>query len=106
MNKFFFAAALVVTSFSALADGAKYEYPQSITSGVTRAEVRTELARAAANGELVAGERSYVAPATGAPLSRAQVQAELGVALRNDQLASGEFGFVPAPLAAPLIVAR
>ena len=70
MNKHFIAAALVATSFSALADGATYEYPQSIASNVARAEVRAELARAASNGDLVSGERSYVAPAMGRALSR------------------------------------
>jgi hypothetical protein len=37
MTKFLIAAALVATSFSALADGAEYEYPRAITSGVSRA---------------------------------------------------------------------
>lgn len=94
MNKLFIAAALVVTSFSALADGATYEYPQNVTSSVSRAEVRAQLARAAANGELVSGEQSYVAPAEGRALSRAEVRAELDNARRNHELTSGEFSFM------------
>jgi hypothetical protein len=97
MNKLLIAAALVATSFSALADGAQYEYPTTITSSVSRAEVRNELARAAANGELVAGEESYVAPAQGRALSRAEVLAELEQALRNNEVARGEFAFAEAP---------
>ena len=99
MTKFLIAAALVATSFSALADGAEYEYPRAITSGVSRAEVRAELARADANGELAWGEQSYVAPATGRPLSRAEVRADLARAQRNNQLARGEFAFAIEPSA-------
>ncbi len=106
MNKFFIAAALVATSFSALADGAEYEYPRTITSSVSRAEVRAELARAAANGELVAGKQSYVAPATGRPLSRGEVRAALDGALRNNELARGEFAFVAEPSAPTVIATR
>jgi hypothetical protein len=106
MNKFFIAAALVVTSFSALAEGAEYEYPRIITSSVSRAEVRAELARAAANGELGWGEQSYVAPALGRALSRDEVRAELDRALRNNELASGEFAFVAEPSApTPTVIA-
>ncbi len=94
MNKLFIAAALVATSFSALADGAQYEYPTTIASGVSRAQVRAELARAAANGELVSGEQSYVAPAQGRALSRAEVRAQLESALRNNEVSRGEFAFV------------
>ncbi len=94
MNKLFLTAALVATSFSALADGADYQHPQSITSAVSRAEVRAELARAAANGELVSGERSYVAPAQGRALSRAEVRAQLESALRNNEVSRGEFAFM------------
>jgi hypothetical protein len=105
MNKFFIAAALVATSFSALADGAEYEYPRTITSSVSRAEVRAELARAAANGELVAGEQSYVAPAQGRALSRAEVLAELDQALRNNELARGEFAYAAGEASAPTVIA-
>lgn len=103
MNKLFIAAALVATSFAALADGATYEYPQNLTSNVSRAEVRAELARASTNGVLVSGEQSYVAPAAGRALSRAEVRAALDNARRNNELASGEFSFVAqAAPAAPL----
>lgn len=69
-------------------------------SGVSRAEVRAELARADANGEPGWGEQSYVAPATGRPLSRAEVRADLDRALRNNQLARGEFALAAEPSAA------
>jgi hypothetical protein len=106
MRKYFIASALIVTSFAALADGAEYEYPKAMSSGLSRAEVRAQLARAAANGELVAGEMSYVAPATGRPLSRPEVRAELDRALRNDELARGEFGYAAGPLTQPVVASR
>jgi hypothetical protein len=106
MNKLFIAAALVVTSFAALADGATYEYPQNIPSNVSRAEVRAELARAFTDGVLVAGEQSYLAPAEGRALSRSEVRAALDNARRNNGLARGEFSFVaPAGAAAPMQLA-
>jgi len=97
MNKLLIAAALVATSLSALAEGSEYEYPRTITAALSRAEVRAELARAAANGELRAGEQSYVAPVMQHAGSRGQVRAELERALRNNELARGEF----APMAEP-----
>lgn len=99
MNKHFFAAALVVASFSALADGAEYQYPQVMSSSLSRAEVRAELARAAAAGELLAGEQSYVAPVAGQPLSRNEVRAELETALGANSLARGEFSYGVEPAA-------
>jgi hypothetical protein len=54
-----------------------------------------ELKQAAASGALVSGERSYVASATGLPLSREEVRAALDTAKRNGQLAHGEFAFSP-----------
>jgi hypothetical protein len=56
MKNFTIAATLIVASFSALADGAAYEYPQPITSNISRAEVRAQTAAAAARGELLGGE--------------------------------------------------
>jgi hypothetical protein len=104
MNKLFIAAAVLATSsLSALAGGlATYEPAQQFTSTVTRAQVRAELARAAANGELAAGEQSYVAPVQGHALSREEVRAQLDSARRTHQLPSGEFAFAaaaPVPLA-------
>lgn len=95
MKTLLIAAAIATTSLSALADGATYEYPSTSQSGITRAEVQAELKQAIANGALVSGERSYVAPRTGRALSRAEVLAELDLAQRNNQLARGEFGFDP-----------
>jgi hypothetical protein len=94
MNKLFIAAALVATSFAALADGATYDYPQPVTSTVSRAEVQAQTARAAARGEIVSGELSYVAPAQGRALSRAEVRLALDEARRNGELVSGEMIFV------------
>lgn len=94
MNKLLIAAAFVATSFSALADGASYEYPQPVTSSVSRAEVQAQTARAAARGEIVSGELSYVAPAEGPALSRAEVRLALDDARRNNELISGEMSFV------------
>ncbi|MDP1691353.1 MAG: DUF4148 domain-containing protein [Burkholderiaceae bacterium] len=94
MNKLFIAAALVATSFAALADGATYDYPQPITSNVSRAEVQAQTALAAARGEIVSGELSYVAPAQGPALSRAEVRLALDDARRNGELVSGELSFV------------
>ncbi len=94
MNKLFIAAALVATSFAALADGSTYDYPQPITSNVSRAEVQAQTARAAGRGEIVSGEGSYVAPAQGAALSRAEVLLALDRARRNGELVSGEMTVV------------
>ncbi|MBE0547145.1 MAG: hypothetical protein IH627_05670 [Rubrivivax sp.] len=95
MNKLIIiAAAFVATSFSALADGASYEYAQPITSTVSSADVHAQTARAAARGEIVAGEGSYVAPAQGPALSRAEVRLALDNARRNNELVSGEMSFV------------
>lgn len=94
MNKLFIAAAVLATSsFSALAAGlATYDPPQKFVSTVSREQVRAELARAAANGELVAGEQSYVAPVQVGAVSRTQVRAQLHSARRTHQLPVGEFG--------------
>ncbi|MDP1690682.1 MAG: hypothetical protein Q8L49_01750 [Burkholderiaceae bacterium] len=70
MNKLFIAAAVVATSFSALADGATYEYPQPITSAVSRAEVNQALDEARRNPELVSGETNVVAEAQSAQVTR------------------------------------
>jgi hypothetical protein len=88
------AAATLVVSLSALAEGATYEYPREFNSGLTRAEVRADLDAAQAMGMLVSGEQSYVAPATGRSLSRNEVRAELAAALANNELSSGETVFV------------
>lgn len=79
---------------SAFAEGATYEYPQHISSNLTRAEVRADLDAARAMGALVSGERSYVAPAIGRSLSRSEVRAELAAAQANNELSSGELTFV------------
>ena len=50
MKNFTIAATLIVATFSALADGTTYEYPQPITSNISRAEVQAQTAAAAARG--------------------------------------------------------
>jgi hypothetical protein len=94
MNKLFIAAALVATSFAALADGATYDYPQPVTSTVSRAEVQAQTALAAARGEIVSGELSFVAAAQGPAMTRGEVRLALDEARRNDELVSGEMSFV------------
>ena len=94
MKNFTIAATLIVATFSALADGTTYEYPQPITSNISRAEVQAQTAAAAARGELVGGEFSYVAPATGRALSRQEVRTELAAARANNELGNGELNFV------------
>lgn len=94
MKTFSIAAALIAVSFSAMADGASYEYPQVTSSTLTRAQVRAQTADAAARGELVSGELSYVAAPQGPSLTRAQVRAELAAARANNELFHGEIGFV------------
>ncbi len=94
MKNFIIAATLIVASFSALADGATYKYPQAVTSTMSRAEVRAELIAARARGELRGGEQSYVAAPTGRALSRQEVLAELAAARANNELIQGERDFV------------
>ncbi|WP_372828510.1 DUF4148 domain-containing protein [Polaromonas sp.] len=90
---FAIAATTLVTSLSALADGATYSYPQAITSNTSRAEVRADLYEAIAIGALTSGELSYVAPVTGRPLTRNEVRTELAAARRNNELFGGEFTY-------------
>lgn len=92
--KFVAIAATLAASFSAFADGATYEYPQPMTSTLTRADVRADLDAARAMGMLASGEQSYVAPTGGRQLSRVAVRAELAAAQANDELSSGEMVFV------------
>ncbi len=96
MKTFSIAAALVAVSFSAMADGAAYPYPQVMNSNLSRAQVLAQTAAAAARGELVGGELSYVAPVAVGARSRAEVRAELDAARANNELAHGEFAFVAA----------
>jgi hypothetical protein len=93
MKSFSIAAALLVVSFSAMADGATYQYPQVSTSTLTRAEVQAQTAVAAARGQLVGGESSYVAADRAPSQSRSEVRAELATARAKNELAHGEFAF-------------
>lgn len=93
MKSFSIAAALIAVSFSAMADGATYQYPQVSISALTRAEVQAQTAVAAARGQLVGGESSYVAPTKGPSQSRSEVRAELAAARARNALAHGEFAY-------------
>lgn len=93
MNKIFIAAALVATSFAAMAEGSTYDHPQPVTSTVSRAEVQAQTAPARARGEIGAGEFSYVAPPQGPALTRAEVLMALDEARRNHELVSGEMSY-------------
>lgn len=88
------AAATLVVSLSALAEGATYEYPRHSDSSLTRAEVLADLDAAQAMGMLTSGEQSFAAPRTGRALSRSEMRAELATALANDELSRGETVFV------------
>ncbi len=93
MKTFSIAAALLVVSFSAMADGATYQYPQVMSSNLTRAQVEAQTAAAAVRGELVSGELGYAAPAQGISLSRSEISAELSAARAKNELPHGEFAF-------------
>jgi hypothetical protein len=105
MNKLLVAAALVATTLSAFAQGeASYEYPQPAVSNITRGEVRAETARAAASGEIVSGERSFVAQDNGRALSRAEVRSALAQAQANGEIVGGEASVVAQAGAAPAML--
>lgn len=97
MKVFLSAMALTLVSAGALAQEATFADDHS-RSLKTRAEVRTEVETALAQGALIrSGEASYVvvAPAPRATRTRAEVRAEVVAALANGQaLRYGE-----APLA-------
>src|SRR3954453_14672432 len=102
MRNLFIAAAIITTSFTAVADGEPYANPQVASSGITREQVMNEANRAAARGAIVSGEGQSVngmrAPAashTPPPPSRAEVRAQLDLARRNGELSSGEFRSAP-----------
>ena len=86
-------SALLFVSFSAMADGATYQYPQVMSPNLTRAQVEAQTDAAAARSELVSGELSYVAPAQGSSLSRSAVSAEFSAARAKNELPHGEFAF-------------
>jgi hypothetical protein len=94
MSNFTIAASILVSSVSAFADGATYEYPQAVVSTVTRAQVLADLKAAQAQGALMYGERSYVAPTTGSAVSRDEVRAELAAARAKGELPHREWVFV------------
>lgn len=93
MKNLAIACAIVAASSTAFADGATYDYPQPITSSVTRAEVLAE-STAKARGEVVEGELYFVVPLQGVPAMRSTVLAELAAARANNELVSGELTFV------------
>lgn len=94
---------LAVTSQSALAEGAVYEYPQPIVSASSRAEVAAQAVAARQAGTIPRGEANYEAPRVivASGLTRAQVIAE---AIESRRLGLIPVGDAPAkvPSAAEL----
>lgn len=88
-------SSTLLLSLPASAQEATPDYPQRYTSTVSRADVRADAILARASGQIVDGERSYVAPVIGMPMSRAQVVAELREAQRLGLLAHGEQTVIP-----------
>lgn len=92
------AVVLAVASTAALADGeASYEYPQPVSSTVSRADVLAAAIAARQAGLIAQGEQSVVAEVTtgASRVSRAQVVAELAEARRLGVLDQGEHTAVP-----------
>jgi hypothetical protein len=94
-----FAAATLVAG-SAFADGAEYEYPQPITSSVSRAEVRAQVTApkaVVAQDEYARNQyaQSELSPST---LQRVQVVAEAREARRLGLIAEGDSP-IPVPTA-------
>lgn len=94
MKKFAASVALFAAAFAAHADGDTYQYPLPITSVLTRAEVNAATLQAMARGEIVSGERSYVAPITGTALARADVKAATRLAMARGEIVIGERSYV------------
>jgi hypothetical protein len=84
------AASALVMALPASAQEATPDYPTAYTSNVSRDEVRATAIAARAAGQIVDGERSFVATPIGMPVSRATVVAELREARRLGLVADGE----------------
>lgn len=78
------AAALLVTAGAAMAD-APYPPEQPFVSTHTRADVKAELARARANGEIAVGNEYPIQHQATSQLTRQQVQAQIQQASHADQ---------------------
>lgn len=84
------AASALVLALPASAQEATPDHPTSYTSSVSRDEVRAAAIGARAAGQIVDGERSFVAAPIGMPVNRATVVAELQEARRLGLVADGE----------------
>jgi hypothetical protein len=83
------AALAIVASGAALAGEAEYQYPQQVTSSVTRAEVHAQMLQARAAGTIVVGEASGVVQSVFASTrNRADVHAEAIAAGRSGEIAA------------------
>jgi len=94
------ATALVIAAGASFAAGeASYEYPQTIVSTVSRADVQAETLAASKAGRIAYGEQTFVAEVTmgASALSRAQVNAELAEARRLGLVGGGERNLFPTP---------
>ena len=94
------AATAIAAAFAtpAFASGeATYDYPQVITSSVSRADVQSAAIEARKLGLISEGERSLVAEITMgmSQLSRAQVRAELAEARRLGLVGGGDQYVIP-----------
>jgi hypothetical protein len=110
MNTTRLIAAIAITfaaSGAAMAQQATYDYPQVVTSQVTRAEVLAQLQAARADGSLIVNEASVgTTPSFMAQRSRPLVRAEAVLALKSglvNALTAEPHGFTVA--AAPVDVA-
>lgn len=95
-----FAVALIgaassTVAFAGISGEATYDYPSAYASGVSRSAVREDTTLARAAGQIVAGEQSFVAAASGTSLTRAQVRAETLAAIRLGLIGRGEHNVIP-----------
>jgi hypothetical protein len=95
MNRHIIASLLLLAAFAAQAEGPLEIYAPPGPSAVTRAEVMAELRRAVAAGEVIYGERSYVAQPTGRALTRAEVRADFRLAQAAGAVHVGEATWAP-----------
>ena len=71
---------------------AHYERPQASASNVTRAEVKAEVARAQAAGEIAYGDAGYKVPVAQSTKTRAEVLADLQIWRESGLAALEEVG--------------
>jgi hypothetical protein len=90
-----FAIVATLSTASAFAGEASYDYPVVYPSVVSRADVSAEAVRARAAGLIAQGESSVVVADSGPALSRAQVKAETLEAIRVGAIGHREKDVAP-----------